>query len=82
MIVERTSHPRARFASSLAEAEAVLRTEMRAGDVMMLLGAGDINTLSTRLLSDAASGSSSEAQSKAAAAPRSAPAHPARQGSS
>lgn len=49
-LVERMSHPGKCFAATLAEAADVLIAHTQPEDVVILLGAGDINTLSARLL--------------------------------
>ncbi|MBI5878955.1 MAG: UDP-N-acetylmuramate--L-alanine ligase [Chloroflexi bacterium] len=59
-IVARMRHPAAQFAPTLAAAETALRAAWRPGDVLLLLGAGDINTLSGRLLNGLAGTAVSE----------------------
>ncbi len=56
-LVKRMTHPRAQFAPSLAAAATALRAALRPGDVVLLLGAGDINSLSGRLLESLAGAS-------------------------
>ena len=41
-VVDRMNHPAARFVASLDECAAWLETELRAGDVLITLGAGDV----------------------------------------
>ena len=52
-VVDRMNHPAARFVASLDECAAWLETELRAGDVLITLGAGDVyrvaNTVARRL---------------------------------
>lgn len=49
-IVARMSHPDARYVPSLDEASAVLLAEMKPGEVLITLGAGDGNTVGERVL--------------------------------
>ena len=49
-IVARMSHPDARYVPSLDEATAVLLAEMKPGDVLITLGAGDGNTVGESVL--------------------------------
>jgi len=49
-IVARMSHPDARYAPSLDEASAALLAEMKPGEVLITLGAGDGNTVGERVL--------------------------------
>jgi len=49
-IVARMSHPDARYVPSLDEASAALLAEMKPGDVLITLGAGDGDTVGERVL--------------------------------
>jgi UDP-N-acetylmuramate--alanine ligase len=49
-IVERMTHPNAQYVGSIGEAEAILRKDLRAGDVLITLGAGDIHRVATHLV--------------------------------
>jgi UDP-N-acetylmuramate--alanine ligase len=49
-IVERMHQPRKHFLATLGEAASFLQAQLVPGDVVMLLGAGDINRLAERLL--------------------------------
>jgi len=48
-LVARMAHPHKEFKASLDDAAAYLRTRLAPGDVLILLGAGDVNTIATRL---------------------------------
>jgi UDP-N-acetylmuramate--alanine ligase len=50
-VVERMRHPGARFVATLDEAAEVLTRELRPGDVLLVLSAGDADQLSARILS-------------------------------
>lgn len=49
-LVEQISNARARWVKTLAEAETILQMELRAGDVLLTLGAGDVNQVAIRLV--------------------------------
>ncbi len=49
-LVARMQHPHARFLPTLDEAARFLCARLRAGDVLITLGAGDVNTLGSRIL--------------------------------
>ncbi|MEP7200243.1 MAG: UDP-N-acetylmuramate--L-alanine ligase [Chloroflexota bacterium] len=49
-LVARMNQPHARYLATLDEAGAFLQQRLRAGDVLILLGAGDITTLSERFV--------------------------------
>jgi UDP-N-acetylmuramate--alanine ligase len=48
-LAARVAHPHKEFRAGLDEAAAYLQTRLAPGDVLLLLGAGDVNTLATRL---------------------------------
>jgi UDP-N-acetylmuramate--alanine ligase len=48
-LVARMTHPHKEFKASLDEVAAYLQKRLAPGDVLLLLGAGDVNTLATRL---------------------------------
>ena len=48
-LVARMTHPRKEFKPSLDDAAEYLQARLAPGDVLLLLGAGDINTLAARL---------------------------------
>lgn len=48
-LVARMTHPRKEFKAGLDEAAAYLQKRLAPGDVLLLLGAGDVNTLAARL---------------------------------
>ncbi len=50
MVVERMTHPEARFIPGLEQAAAVLRREVGPGAVVVTLSAGDANRIGTILL--------------------------------
>ncbi len=49
-LVARMDRVNARYVASLEEAEKILRMELRAGDVLLALGAGDVNRVLTSLV--------------------------------
>ena len=49
-IVERMTGKGARFATTLDEAEKILREELETGDVLLVLGAGNVNLVAKRLV--------------------------------
>src|SRR5205814_9294844 len=49
-IVERMNRRKARYAATLDEAEKILREELGAGDVLLVLGAGNVNQVAKRLV--------------------------------
>lgn len=49
-LAERMRARKARFTASLEQAEIILRKELRAGDVVVTLGAGDVNQIAARLM--------------------------------
>lgn len=49
-IVERMTHTDMRFVETLDQAEQFLRSELRAGDVLLTLGAGNVNKVAIRLV--------------------------------
>ena len=56
-LAARMTHPHKEFKAGLDEAAAYLRTRLAPGDVLLLLGAGDVNTLAAQLWPVAAGGS-------------------------
>ena len=50
-------HPDARYAGSLEDATRRLTETLRKGDVLVSLGAGDVNTVLNRLMSEGNPGS-------------------------
>jgi UDP-N-acetylmuramate-alanine ligase len=44
------SHPNVRYAAALQDAELLLQSELRAGDVVIVLSAGDAAQISANLL--------------------------------
>jgi UDP-N-acetylmuramate--alanine ligase len=51
-LVERMDAQKTRYLSTLMQAEQVLRAELRAGDVLVVLGAGDVNRVVANLMQD------------------------------
>lgn len=49
-LVARMPHPAARFAATLAEASALLNAELRPGDVLLVLSAGDADEITRQVL--------------------------------
>ncbi len=49
-VVARMNHPHTQFIPSLDETTQYLRDQLHSGDVLLLLGAGDVNTIAARLL--------------------------------
>jgi UDP-N-acetylmuramate--alanine ligase len=49
-VVVRMSHPNVRYAAALQDAELLLQSELRAGDVVIVLSAGDAAQISANLL--------------------------------
>lgn len=52
MLVERMDASKTQYIPTLAQAEQLLRAELRAGDVLALLGAGDVNRVAADLMQD------------------------------
>jgi UDP-N-acetylmuramate--alanine ligase len=49
-LVERITHPQTRYAPTLDAALELIARQIQAGDVLITLGAGDVNTIGTRFL--------------------------------